>query len=383
MGNRFLKLALLTLTVAAYTPAADPDTNSVGRWIAFDFPRDSPVLPVSFAMGSYTAKIRGTAMQLDIHTNVVLRNVGSKALSGLTMRVDAQDLPSGKGSVTVPSLMAQPGETFPVRVDMEILRPISAGRNATPSLVQISLDCALFSDLTAYGPDLLHSSHTLLVYEMKARREREYLNTLLQNQQWAKLRDELNFGLPDSPPPHLGLEFIHGPLSSVLREQVFAVSPVSFSGAPVQPIGGGAQVVGNEVRSPHVELRRVSNRSLRSLELGWIVRDDHGRDFVAGSIPVKLSGETIQSVKMTDSGGLRFSNGVGEPMIIGSLRAFVNDVEFSDGKLWIPSRSDIDEATSDPILRHELTNSPEQQRLAKIYRLKGTIGLAEELKRTN
>jgi hypothetical protein len=70
-------------------------------------------------------------------------------------------------------------------------------------------------------------------------------------------------------------------------------------------------------------------------------------------------------------------------MVIGSLRAFVNDVEFTDGKLWIPSRSDIDDATTDPVLRHELANSPEQQRLAKIYRLKGTAGLAEELKRTN
>jgi hypothetical protein len=51
--------------------------------------------------------------------------------------------------------------------------------------------------------------------------------------------------------------------------------------------------------------------------------------------------------------------------------------------VWIPSRADIDEATSDPVLRHELSNSPEQQRLAKIYRLHGTVGLAEELKRTN
>jgi hypothetical protein len=104
---------------------------------------------------------------------------------------------------------------------------------------------------------------------------------------------------------------------------------------------------------------------------------------VAGSIPVALSSETIQTVKMTDAAALRFSNGGGEPMVIGALRAFVSDVEFSDGKLWIPSRTDIDLATSDPILRHELASSPEQQRLAKIYRLRGTTGLAEELKRTN
>ena len=61
--------------------------------------------------------------------------------------------------------------------------------------------------------------------------------------------------------------------------------------------------------------------------------------------------------------------------------AFVNDVEFADGKLWIPTRADIEEATDDPILRRELANSPEQQRLAEIYRKKGMSGLSEELRR--
>jgi hypothetical protein len=375
-------LFMLAAPVHAWAEA-DSDVNSVGRWITFDFPRDSPVLPVSLSMGSSTAKLRGASVLLDIHAAVVLRNVGAKALSGITIRVEAQDLQTGRGSVTVPSLVAQPGETFPVTMDMEILRPIAAGRAATVSLVQLSLDCALFSDLSAYGPDLLHSRHSLLLYELEARQEREYLAALLHNRQWAKLRDELNFGLPESSPSRLGLEFVHGPLTAVMREQAFAVSPVAFSGAPVQPIGGGAKVMGNEVRSPYVEVRRISNRSVRSLELGWIVRDDRGHDFVAGSIPVALSSDTIQTVKITDAAALRFSNGGGEPMVIGALRAFVSDVEFTDGKLWIPSRNDIDDATSDPILRHELANSPEQQRLAKIYRLRGTTGLAEELKRTN
>jgi len=384
MGSKFLAGVVLALTLGANSPAmTDTDPNSVPRWLNFDFPRDSPVLLVSFAMGSSTAKIRGTSMLLDLHASFVLRNVGGKSLSGLTMRVEAPDLQSGKGSVTIPSLTVQPGDTFPVRLDMEILRPISAGRTGTPSLVEVGLDCALFSDLTAYGPDQLHSRHTLVVYQLEARREREYLAQLLHNQEWAKLRDELNFGLPDASPRSLGLEFIHGPLSSMLSGKSFSVSPVVFSGAPVQPIGGGAEVVGNEVRGPFVELRRMSNRGLRSVELGWIVRDDHDREFVGGSVPVTLSAEAVQSVRITDSAALRFSNGTGQPMMIGTLRAFVNDVEFSDGKVWIPSRADIDEATSDPVLRHELANSPEQQRLAKIYRLKGTTGLAEELKRTN
>ncbi len=384
MGSKFLFAVFVALLMGMQAPGApDPDPSAVGRWVTFDFPRDSPVLPVSFAMGSSTAKIRGTSMVLDLHASFVLRNVGTKPLSGVTMRVEAPDLQSGKGGVTVPSLAAKPGETFPVRLDMEVLRPIAAGRSGTPSLVQVSLDCAVFSDLTAYGPDQLHSRHALLVYELQARRERDYLAALLHNQEWAKLRDELNFGLPDATPHSLGLEFVRGPLAEVVRERAFPVNPVVFSDAPVQPIGGGAQVVGNEVRSPYVELKRTSNRTVRSLELGWIVRDEQGHDFVGGSIPVAFSGDAIQSVKITDSAALRFSNSAGQPMMIGALRAFVNDVEFADGKIWIPTRTDIEGATNDPLLRHELGNSPEQQRLSKIYRLHGTTGLADELKRTN
>jgi hypothetical protein len=70
-------------------------------------------------------------------------------------------------------------------------------------------------------------------------------------------------------------------------------------------------------------------------------------------------------------------------MTIGALMTFVSDVEFTDGKLWIPSRDDIYRATSDPILRHELAASPEQQRLVDVYRRKGMAGIVEELKRQN
>ena len=62
---------------------------------------------------------------------------------------------------------------------------------------------------------------------------------------------------------------------------------------------------------------------------------------------------------------------------------FVNDVEFADGSLWIPSRDDIDAATQDAALRRELATSPEEQRLASIYRRDGTAGLKKELKRVS
>jgi len=377
--QRFGALALLGLVLPVCIFAEDADA----RWLDVEFPHDSPVLPVSFSLGPSTARVRGMSMALDLHASLVLRNTGTKPISGLTLRVEAQDLtPSGKGSVTIPSLNVLPGEVFPVRIDMELLRPFTVAKSDS-AIVQVSLDCALFNDFSYYGPDKLNSRRALIVYELEARRDRKYLANLLDTGRLAQLREELNFGLPDFTPEQLGLELLRLPRTASMREQPVNVGAVSFPSAPVQPIGGAAQVSGNEVRAPQIEVKNTSQKTVRSIDMGWIVRDESGKDFIAGSVPALMRLGPVQTGTMTESGTLRFSRSTGQPMMIGALMAFVNDVEFMDGKLWIPTRIDIDEATADPVLRRALATSPEQQRLADIYRRKGISGLAEALKKVN
>ncbi len=371
----------LALLLLAGLPAASQTPDSGGRWLAVDFPRDSPVLPISVVMGpGTTARPRGVSMSIDLHASLLLRNTGTKAISGLTLRVEAQDLtPAGKGSVTVPSLQVMPGEVFPVRIDMELSRPFSAVKSEG-ALVQVSLDCTLFNDLSFYGPDKLNSKRSLLVYELEARRDRRYLADLLHTGRLAQVREALNFGLSDLNPQQLGFELIHTPLADRKREQPLDVRALSFPSSPVMPIAGAARVFEGDVRSPQIEVKNTSQKNVRSIGMGWIVRDDRGRDFVAGSMPMTMQLAPIQTGTMTDSGTLRFSHPAGQPMSIEGLAAFVNDVEFADGKLWIPSRTDLDQVTSDPVLRRALATSPEQQRLAEIYRRKGLAGLADALK---
>jgi hypothetical protein len=379
MASRRQQLGLAALLPVLLCSTA----NAADKWLEVRFASDSPVLLVSFSLGPTTARPVGMSMALDLHASLVLRNTGQKPISGLTLRVEAQDLtPSGKGSVTVPSLNVEPGEVFPVRVDMELLRPFIVAKSEG-ALVQVSLDCALFNDLSAYGPDTLGSRRALMVYELEARRDRRYLANLLQTQRLAQLREALNFGLPDFSPQQLGLELLHEPRAISRREQPVSVGAVSFPSSPVQTVSGAARVAGNEVRGPQIDVRNNSQKMVRSIDMGWIVRDDRGRDFVAGSVPARLQLGPVQTGTMTEPGTLRFSHPTGQPMVIDALMAFVNDVEFADGKLWIPTRVDIDEATSDPILRRALGASPEQQRLAEIYRRKGISGLAEELRRLN
>ena len=151
----------------------------------------------------------------------------------------------------------------------------------------------------------------------------------------------------------------------------------------MQTLSGAARVFGNEVRAPQIEVKNGSRKMVRSLDMGWIVRDERGRDFVAGSTPAAIQLAPVQAENVSESATLRFSRPRGQPMLIEALMAFVNDVEFGDGTVWIPTRSDIDTATKDPLLRRALAASPEQERLAGVYRKKGINGLAEELKRVN
>jgi hypothetical protein len=369
----------LGLVVSACVFAEDTS----GRWVDVEFPHDSPVLFVSFSLGSTTARVLRASMALDLHTSLQLRNTGNKTICGLTLRVEAQDLtPSGKGSVTVPSLNVQPGEVFPVRIDMELLRPLNVVKNEG-ALVQVTLDCALFSDLSYYGPDKLDSRRALTVYELEARRDRRYLAGLLETGRLAQLREELNFGLQDRSPPQLALELLRGPASAPKGEQAVNVGAVLFPSSPVQAMGGAARVFGNQVRAPRVEVRNRSQKAVRTIEMGWIVRDERGRDFVAGSVPASMQLGPVQTGILTEPRMLRVSRATGQPLLIGAVMAFVDNVEFADGNLWIPSRRDITEATNDLVLRRALAASPEQQRLAEIYRKKGINALAAELKRVN
>jgi hypothetical protein len=383
MGSSWQRAGLLMLATLVFSAGVRAQREG-GRWLDVEFPHDSPVLPVSFSLGpATTMRPRGVSMALDLHASLLLRNTGNKELAGLTLRVEAQDLtPSGKGSVTVPSLGVQPGEVFPVRIDMELLRPFNAPKSSA-AMVLVSLDCALFSDLSSYGPDKLNSRRALMVYELEARRDRRYLAALLKAGKLPQVREELDFGLQDLVPQQLGLELLRDPRGGSRREQPLSVGSVSFRSAPVQSMGGAARVAGNEVRAPQIDVKNTSQKVVRSLEMGWIIRDERGRDFVAGLVPAAMQLSPIQTGTMKEPSTLRFSHPTGQPMIIGALMTFVSDVEFEDGKLWIPSRSDIDEATSDPILRRALATSPEQQRLAEIYRRKGINGLTEELKKVN
>ena len=155
MPSSRLVLAPLVFVASGWLPAAVLPK--------IDLPKDSPVAVLAADYKDSNETARGGAMLLDLHAALSLRNSSARRIRGITLLVMAQEAtPGGKGSVTYPSLDVGPQETFPVRVDLRLLRPLQAS-GAAP--VEIGLDGILFDDLSFYGPDKLNSRRTLIVSE--------------------------------------------------------------------------------------------------------------------------------------------------------------------------------------------------------------------------
>src|SRR5207249_2797768 len=138
---------------------------------------DSPVLQLSSNVDESRATPRGGAMGVDLHMSLSLRNAGSRNIRGITLMVTAQEVtPGGKASVAVPSLDVAPGQSFPVRIDLRLLRPLQAGGGP---LVKVSLDGVLFDGFDFYGPNRLNSRRSMTVWEMEAQRDRQHFKSIL------------------------------------------------------------------------------------------------------------------------------------------------------------------------------------------------------------
>ncbi len=359
-------LALVALCACAWAQAPHA--------LRVNFEKDSPVTLASGDWGESRAEARGGAMVLDLHTSLSLRNSSPQRIRGVTLLVKTQDFTAGgKGSVTVPSLDVRPGETFPIRIDLRLLRPLLGG--AGP-MAEVTVDGVLFEDLSFYGPNKLNSRRLMTAWELEARRDRKHLKSVLEAKGAEGLRQEI-LGtlarLADSPT--LDVQVVRRgsggratAISAQERDVQFAF--LRLPDAPIEPLAGVARVSGSEARSPRIEVVNRSDRPVRYFEIGWVIKDAAGHEYVAGSVPASESGLSLApgaKGEVSQEAALRFSREA-KPIAIDSMTGYVSQVEFNDGSLWIPGRS-------------VFTPSPEEQRLADLYRRKGLAALITELKR--
>jgi len=83
-----------------------------------------------------------------------------------------------------------------------------------------------------------------------------------------------------------------------------------------------------------------------------------------------------RTARVLQETALRFSRS-GQPVTIQGMTGFVSEVQFADGKVWVPNRQNLENAQ----LLKVLPPSNEEQRLSDLYRIKGIGALIEELKK--
>src|ERR1700722_17529407 len=180
MCNKLLAISIMAVAANAQTPS-----------LKIDLPKDSPVAVLSIDPAASHARPQGGAYLIDLHASLSLRNSSQKHIRGVVLAVQSQEvtLLGTKAAVSVPSLNVAPGDAFSVHIDQTLTRSLRAG-DGTPS-VEVQLDGVLFEDLSFYGPDKLHSQRALTVWELEARRDRNYFKGLLNSTGAEGLRSEM------------------------------------------------------------------------------------------------------------------------------------------------------------------------------------------------
>ena len=333
-----------------------------------DFPKDSPVSLLSEDFGNSNATARGANL-IEVNAALSLRNSSQKRIRSMTLMVSTPDA-AGKGSVSVPTLDAGPGETFSVHIGTRLVRPLTAGN----PVVEVTLDGVLFDDLSFYGPDLLHSQRSMIRWELEAQRDRKYFKSLLATAGPEGLRKEMLLSVArQADSSQRGVQMVRGRATNLDTERESQFAFLDIPESPVEASGGVARIGASLAGAPRFEVRNRSNRPVRHLEVAWIVKDQQGREFLAASMPADMTLVPNQSGQIAQDAALRFDR----PISIESMSGFVSSVEFTDGSQWIPSRGALDQAR----LRQLVAPSPEEQRLSQIYTRKGLPALVEELKK--
>ena len=377
------RVALVGLLGAATLLAQDaPLANSS---VSIDLPKDSPVAFMGMTTGSSRTTARGAALVLDLNLSLTLRNISTNRIHGVTLRVVSQEVAmGGVGSVFQPGLNVGPGEVFPVHIATQLMRP---AQMAGGPLLQVNLDGVLFQDLSFYGQDKLHSRRIMTASEMEAQRDRTALKRLLAQGGNPALKDAvLKILARREALPAIQGRIVRG--HTVTNAALAAIAPerpeqfafLQFPDGPIQLLRGSALIAGSEARTPSIEVANLTDKPVKYVELGWVLTDTNGRAYMAGSLPSTDPAFSLPArgtTKVSQENTLEFSTG-GKPLSIRKVTGFVNQVEFADGKVWVPTRQNME---SNPLLLEVMEPSVEEERLANLYVTKGLPALVDELKK--
>ena len=391
--NRALAVVLALIGAGiSHAPAQRPGTSKAlvtsDSVVSVTVPSGVPLSIVAIDDAETETNVRGGALLIDLRCTLSVRNTSKANLRSVSFSVFTQEgTLGGKASVAVPSLNVASDGTFPVRLNLRLLRPLPVPE---AGLVNVVVDGVLLSGLRFFGPDKLDSRRRLMVWEMEAGRDRSYFKTALATGGKEKLREEILASLQrQQARPRLQARPARRAgrvLSTAARaraENQVALAFVDVPDSPLEALSGFAAVDGRSSESPQVTVRNRSPKAVRYFEMGWLVDDTNDKRYAAGSLPGPASRIDLGPGQSLSTGPQqRFvfsprSRSGDSAFAIKGMTGYVSHVLFEDDSIWIPSRESLDKAR----LLDVTPPSPEEQRLTGLYLNKGLEALITELAR--
>jgi hypothetical protein len=379
MASNFHRV-ILVAAVAVTMPVIAQDRIDPSNSIKFDLRDDAPIQLVSLDAGESRVTPRGGALLMDLHMVAKLRNKSGDYIRSVTLLLQAQEATTGsKMASSAPGANVAPGETFDMRIDGRLLRPAQAGGGP---LVHVVVDGVLFRNFDFYGPDRLNSHRQMLAWAMQSDGDLKYYKQVLLTRGKAGLQQEMLDSLSrQSERPQLDVQLARGGRATTSAasspDKVAQFAFLQIPDSPIKPTKGWAEIARNEAHSPQIEIRNDSAKSIRYVEIAWLVKDVQGKEYFAGSVPAS-EGELYlppkRSARLLQDTSLRFSRNGGQPVDIQNMTGFVSEVEYSDHSIWIPKRETLQHSE----LWRVIPPSNEELHLSSLY-LKGLDVLIREL----
>lgn len=367
-------LAAVLLLSPAYGQYDDPN-----RAVAVNIPADIPLAVVSTDFEDSEIRPRGGVLMIRLDGEVRLRNTGADRIRGITVAIASSETTlGGRAVVAAPSLNIAPGKTFPLKLNLRLLRPLPIPEGA---VVQASIDGILYDNLAFVGPNRLDSERKMTVREIEARRDREHFRTVFDSRGRNGIVQAMQSSLrQQAERPTLSARLAGrsgAALADAGKPRELELAMVGSADAPLLLDRGSALVAGVYSDAPAFRLINRTDRPLRSFELGWLIRDTDGTLYSAGSVPMKAAQPIAAGAAFSSRAGQQFAFRPTRPgSSIAGMSVYVRHAQFSDGRIWIPSRSDLEAAA----LLGVIPVSAEEQRLTGIYRERGIDAIIAELR---
>ena len=376
-------------------PSLRPADIDPRRFVRVVLPTSGPLELVHLDYGASRITRGEQGMLMDLDLRLTVRNRTPKPIEGLALALSYGFSTPGTGGLNaVSGIRLAPGETYAVparmRVEIELPPPTSRARPVDlPTSVRMQLDSVLFVDGSAYGPDRMRVLGTMRINQAESARDRRYLQGVFQRAGFSRLIQLLEKRASQAAGP--GSSSAQGTprvLAEAAAERARRLAQkanfrvVRFPDAPLEIVWARASVCESGLVDPALEVRNRAGIGIVDFQVAWLLHGASGREFRAATISGSgrasasrvLVLPTGESFQWSDSAVLETGSDASGPLLSG--RVYLRAVQLSDGRIWVPERSALEDAG----LGSVLPPSSEMIRLLRFYQARGPQALSAELR---